>query len=173
MSELSAGGPAPESTLRLVQELLENRNAYRHNVFALLGVDPDAGYDAFDQACHQLRQQLDAGRPPVVRGRTLTESDLATAERLKANERFYFEERLWAHTVHGLDRAAIHSALQSIEAIEFPAPESLDPFPIVNAAFLVDLVPQDANAGVRPTANPDLEAFESALLPDRADEMGI
>lgn len=173
MSEVSASGQSSGGTLRLVRELFENRNAYRHNVFALLGVDPDAGHAAFGQACERLRQALSSGQPPIVHGRTLTRSDLAMAEQLKANERLYFEERLWAHTVHGLDRAAVESAIQSIDAIEFPIPESLDPFPVVNAAFLLDLVPEDAHSHVATDARPDLEALELALMPDRSDEMGF
>lgn len=171
MSDASGGGTG--ETLGVVKALIDNRNAYRHNVFVLIGVDPDAGHEAFDEACRRLRRQLETGQAPVVHGRTIDESDLAAAERLKANEKLYFDERLWTHTVHGLERAAVESALQAIDAVEFPSPESLDPFPIMNAAFLVDLVPEHDDVDTATDAGPDLEALASALLPDPADECGF
>ena len=173
MTQSVPTGPAsPDKPQSSAWTLKPGRNPYRRNAFSILDVDPDAGMQEFLRQCRRLGQLLE-GKPEVeVRGERVTEADLARAEQLVTEHERFAAERLLAHTVHRLEDPALEEALRAIDAIEFPAPETLLPLPISDPSFLVGLLPESA-AQARDAVEPDLDRLSEFLRPRRNDERGV
>ncbi len=149
---------------------IDARNPYLHNVFALFGIDPDAGEREFQRQCRRVRRQLEAGQSREFHGYEVTNIDLARADDLASKQDEYAAERLLAHTVHKIDLQAFEAAMAAIEAVEFPSPDGLLPLAVRNLSFLMALIPNlDNVAGSKPQL-PTPTTFAEVAQPDLASE---
>ncbi len=136
MSERESHKPPPN-----LWTLRSDRNPYLHNVFTLLGIDPDVGGSALLGRCRRLSKQLEAGLDVVAHGRRIEETDISRGHHLAANAEEFVAERLLAHTVHVIDQQEFKTEIEAIEALPFDRSESLLPLPLTNLSFLTRLLP--------------------------------
>lgn len=161
-----------ESNVPKLWELDGARHPYLHNIFALLGVDPDCGQEEFDRECERLGGRLQAQGAVTRNGRAIDDSHLAHATYLTTREDAFAAERLLAHSSHRITSEAFLGLLAAIDAVSFPAPEELLPLPIANAACLTELLPDLSPRSVDVGAL-DRTQVRAGLPTRRDDEHGV
>ncbi|MFV1964636.1 MAG: hypothetical protein ACC628_04380 [Pirellulaceae bacterium] len=145
-------------------------NPYLHNVFALLGLDPDADERTLQSQVTRIGRQLGAGQQLSAHGREVEETDVTRAFHLTANEVEFVAERLLAHTVHKADTSQFTASMEAIEAEAFEEPEQLLPLPIHDLSLLTRLLPdieEIAASDLEPLSD---EAFKPLVAPKVAEE---
>lgn len=170
---MASESPQQSGTLRDVPNvwgLSAGRNPYLHNVFALLGIDPDEGEKAFARKCRSIVGRLRAGQELIAHGRQIEETDLARAEDLTANEVKYVAERLLAHTSHKVDVNVFQESVAAIEALSFDSPGDLLPLPIRDLTFLTRLLPELVDVAGGEPQPVTAERLAELAQPDAADE---
>jgi hypothetical protein len=128
-----------------------DRNPYLHNVFAMLGLDPDEGGTALEERCEKLLLQIET-QDLKIYGRKVEKTDVTRALDLARNAAQYAAERLLAHTAHPLELKPFQAPMQAIDRLKFPKPEEVVPLPINDLSCLLGLLPRPAEiAGGEPT----------------------
>lgn len=147
-----------------------DRNPYVHNVFALLGIDPEEGDRALENKCKRADSQVSYGKSWAVHGHQVDSADVARARYLANNSEEYVAERLLAHTWHKLDLKRFQKPIQEINSLKFAAPGEILPLPIRDLSFVMGLLPQlgEVPAGeVRPLS---VEELQEVARPVPAEE---
>jgi len=173
---MSADGPEAQGKTRKasnVWALTAGHNPYLHNIFALLGIDPDEGERIFTQRCKVVEGRLQGRKEIVVHGRKVVEADVARATYLTQNQEEYVAERLLAHTAHKVDLKAFQEPMAAIEAIAFDPPAKVLPLPIHDVSFLVRLLPEPAQMVAGEIKPLDQAQWESLARPDPAEERAV
>jgi len=165
----------PEGTAKLPNQwqISGDHNPYVHNIFALLGIDPEEGDRALENKCRRADIQVNHGKTWTVHGHEVDPADVARARYLANQSEEYVAERLMAHTWHKLDMKRFQKPIQSINSLKFDAPADVLPLPIRDLSFVMGMLPQlgDVPAG---EAKPlSLNQLEELAQPKPADEQII
>lgn len=116
-------------------------NPYLHNIFMLLGIDPDGSQKAFDRASQRWRQKV-ASTQETRFGHEITQTDVAHASLLAKQEEEFAAERLLAHTVHEFDSSTLKEVLDQASQLELPKLEEILPLKVRNLSFLTEKLPE-------------------------------
>ncbi len=170
MSSDNAAARAPARKIPNVWAMDGEKNPYLHNVFVLLGIDPDEGERALERRCRRVEERLEGRQAVTVQGRAVEEADVARARHLAAREEEYVAQRLLVHTAHKMDLKAFQQSMQEIERLRFERPEDVLPLPIRDLSFVSRLLPELADVAAGEAQPLEPEQWETLIRPDPAEE---
>jgi hypothetical protein len=139
--------------------LQPDRNPYLHNVFVLLGIDPDEGERAYHRRCERADAMLRGGRTLEVFGRTVQDTDIARAHTLTRDEGAFLAERMLVHTTHKIDPKTLAEPLKAIEAIAIGPPADVLPLAVSNLSFVTEMLPPPEGVEASGVSKPPVEAI--------------
>ena len=117
-------------------------NPYLHNVFSLLGIDPDESQANYDDRLQSASDQVDVDPNWTAYGRPINKAVVARGEDLARTPVKFVAERLLAHSVHELDVREFLPITKPIDKLRLDKPEDLLPLPVRDLSFLGPWLPQ-------------------------------
>jgi len=146
-------------------------NPYLHNIFVLLGLDPDANEKDYERTRTRTANRLEANEEIVVHGHRLEQTDLSRAGGLTADVEGFVAERLLAHTHHKIDSKRFDQATKAIEAAPFELPTDLLPLAVRDLSFLTALLPEPSDVVAGEAVPVPQETLAELFRPDPASEL--
>lgn len=146
-----------------------NRNPYLHNIFTLLGIDPDGTQKSYDRASQRWSQKVSATKE-IRFGREISDLDVARAAHLARQEYEYVVERLLAHTVHELDISDLKHHMDGVHQLELPLRNDVLPLRIRNLNFLASRLPPPQSPTVSEETAFPIELLPNLFSPSAGDE---
>lgn len=149
--------------------LKADHNPYLHNIFVLLGIDPDGTQKSYDRAIDRWRQKVPTTKTTIF-GHEVTDLDVARATHLARQETDFVAERLLSHTVHELDSSAFKEGMEAIKNIPLPKKQDVFPLKIRDLSFLAERLPETQVDLVESQSSFPEELLPELLAPDSAAE---
>ena len=146
-------------------------NPYLHNLFVLLGINPDDLEKDINLQVRRLNRALgDGGQTRTVHGRTVEPTDLARFDQVTQNAGEFLIERLLVHTRHKVDESKFERMTKEIDGTRSDEPRELLPLAVRDLRFLTQLLPAPADVAAGDVAAPPAAELTALFRPDPAAE---